>query len=182
LWLKQRTRALPVFLPKDGIGPVRQMLEAGCIFEELLLFPAQFHALHTHESIQIGNVRVTPFRTTHLDNFRRRFQKRYPQNFDAFCFLMQTETLRVGHSADIGAPEDLAPILEQPLDLLVCELAHVNPEELFRFLKGYPIQRLVLIHLAQPQLERVDELRALAAEYFVHSQVTFAVDGHEAAF
>ena len=119
LWLKQRMKPLPVYLPEDGIIPIRQMLDAACIFGELLPFPLQFEPLSAHEPIQIGSVRVTPFLTTHLESFRRRFQRKYPQDFAAFCFRLQAGTLRVGHSADIGAPEDLAPLLEQPVDLLV---------------------------------------------------------------
>jgi ribonuclease Z len=182
LWLQQRMKALPVYLPRDGIVPMRQMLDAGCIFDELLSFRMRFQPLSEREPIQIGRVRVTPFPTTHLEGFRRRFQKKYPQAFAAFCFLIQAGALRVGHSADIGAPEDLAPLLEEPVDLLVCELAHVNPVELFGFLKGLPIKHIVFVHLAQKQFEHIEELRSLAALQLAHVQVSFALDGDEIIF
>ncbi len=182
LWLKHRTKPLPVYLPRDGVVPMRQMLDAGCIFDELLPFRLQFQPLRAREPIQIGNISVTPFLTTHLESFRRRFQSSYAQDFAAFCFLMQTEALRVGHSADIGTPEDLTPLLNQPVDLLVCELAHVSPEELFAFLNGRQISRLILVHLTEKQLQHVDELRALAASRLGNIQVTFAADGDEIAF
>lgn len=182
LWLKQRMKALPVYLPSDGIVPMRQMLNAGCIFDELLSFRLQFEPLCAHEPIQIGNACVTAFPTTHLESFRRRFQERYPQNFASFCFLIEADNLRIGHSADIGAPEDLAPLLEQPIDLLVCELAHVNPEQLFDFLKGRQIRRIVFVHLTQKRFEHVDELRAQVVAQLGHIQVSFAVDGDEIAF
>ncbi len=70
-----------------------------------------------------------------------------------------TAKLRIAHSADLGAPQDLAPLLEKPLDLLVCELAHFEPKDLFRYLKGRDIGRIVFIHMARQHRENAVLLR-----------------------
>lgn len=70
--------------------------------------------------------------------------------FEAFSFLIETPHQRAGHSADIGAPADLDPLLAQPLDLLVCELAHCEPEVLLGRLRQASIGRVVFVHLARP--------------------------------
>ena len=87
--------------------------------------------------------------------------------------------MRVGHSADIGAVEDLAPLLEAPLDLLVCELAHIPPEELFRFLAGKKIGRIVFIHLAREIVANFAEVEALAHKLLGADRVRWAKDGDE---
>jgi hypothetical protein len=69
--------------------------------------------------------------------------------FDCFSFVFEHEGLRVGHSSDIGDVNDLEPLLQAPLDLLVCELSHVSPAELFLKLRGRSIGRLVFVHLSR---------------------------------
>ena len=44
-WLEARKRALTVHAPSDGILPLRQLLHAGCIFDELLPFPMRYQTL-----------------------------------------------------------------------------------------------------------------------------------------
>ena len=175
-WLEKRKKNLPVHLPADGIAPVRQMLEAGYLFEELLQFALSLEPLVPECPVVQGDVRVTPFRTTHLDGLRRSFQKKYPGAYTACSFLIEADGVRLGHSADLGTPEDLAPLLAQPLDLLVCELAHFQPEALFARLKNHPIKRLVLTHLSRHHWEKIKEVRALAARALPEVQITFASD------
>jgi ribonuclease BN (tRNA processing enzyme) len=178
-WLEQRQKDLPVHMPAEGIAPVRAMLNAACIFDELYAFRLFFEALAIGQPVVTQNVRVTPFRSSHLDSLRESFQAKYPQPFAAFCFLLESDRLRVGHSADIGAPEDLAPLVEKPLDLLVCELSHFKPEDLFNYLKGRPIKRIVFIHVARRYWECLEETRALADRMLGGIPFTFAHDGEE---
>ncbi|HVY71677.1 MAG TPA: MBL fold metallo-hydrolase [Verrucomicrobiae bacterium] len=178
-WLEQRQRDLPVHMPAEGIGPVRAMLNAACIFDELYAFRLFFEPLALGQPVVTQNVRVTPFRSSHLDSLRESFQAKYPQEFAAYCFLLESDRLRVGHSADIGAPEDLAPLVEQPLDLLVCELAHFKPKDLFAYLKGRPIKRIIFVHVARQYWECLEETRALAERMLGGIPFTFAHDGEE---
>ena len=176
-WLHPRRRDLPISLPRDGIAPIRQMLNVACIYDELLSFRLHFEPLQAGEPIQIGSARVTPHLTTHLDGFRHRFSARYPQDFAAYSFLIESGRQRIAHSADIGSPEDLDPLLAEPVDLLVCELAHFKPEDLFRYLASRSIRRILFIHLARPHWERLDQLRLTAAARLPEPEIIFAHDG-----
>jgi len=180
-WLEHRERDLPVHLPAEGITPIRHLLNAGCIFQELLAFQLRFEPLHAGEPIVTDRVRVTPYPTTHLAGLRAAFQKKYPQAFAAFCFLFETDGLRVAHSGDLGAVEDLEPLVREPLDLLVCELAHFTPESLFHYLQGRSIKRLLFIHLARPLWENLEAIRKQAVQALPHIHVAFAHDGQEFA-
>jgi hypothetical protein len=102
----------------------------------------------------------------------------YPGDYAAYSFLIETQARRLVHSADIGAPQDLEPLLAEPVDLLVCELAHFKPEDLFDFLQGRPIKRLVLTHVARYEWDaRMDELRHRAEQVLGGMNVAFARDG-----
>lgn len=176
MWLEKRRKRLPVAMPQDGLAPFRQMLDLGMIFDELLEFQLTFEALRLGQPVQIGQARVTPYLTTHLEGLRKQFQKAHPLAFEAFCFLLESGPVRAGHSADLGSPTDLAPLLAQPLDLLVCELAHFHPEDLFEYLKDHVVRHLVLTHLGRPQRKRLDEIRRNVARILPGWRVTFAED------
>ncbi len=178
-WLERRTKDLPIHLPQDGIVPIRQLLDVAMIFDELLAFRPQFKALAAGKPILSGGVRITPFPTTHLESLRQAHQRKYPLAFAAFSFLLETKNLRIAHSADLGAPEDLEPLVQKPLDLLVCELSHFKPADLFRYLHGRPIKRIEFIHVARPYWENLAKVKAQAEKLLGGIPFSFPHDGDE---
>jgi hypothetical protein len=177
LWLEKRRRALSVHLPADGAEPVRRMLEAGCLCDEILPFRLSFQPLQDRRTFRVKDVRVTPVLNTHLSGFKRVLEKTHALRFEAFSFLFETDLFRVAHSADIGAVRDLDPLLEKPVDLLVCELAHVRPEALAEYLRGRAIRCLALVHFGRPQWARFAEVRKLIQRLLPDLPVLYPKDG-----
>ncbi len=176
-WLEKRTRDLTVHMPAEGLEPVRRMLDAAFIFRELMPAALDFAPLTAGEPLQIGPIKITPHPTTHLETLRQHFQEKYPQGFEAFSFVLETEDTRIAHSGDIGAAADLEPLLAQPLDLFCCELAHVEPTELFALLAGKQIGHVCFTHLSRQHCENLEALTAQADETLATTQVTFLEDG-----
>jgi ribonuclease BN (tRNA processing enzyme) len=181
-WLEGRKKELPVHLPAEGIKPVRAMMRASYLFEELLSFRLHFETLQMRKPIVTKGVRITPFYSSHLEGLRKSFQKKYPLKFEAFCFLIESGKMRIGHSADIGKPEDLAPLLARPLDLLVCELAHFEAEELFAYLRQHKIKRIAFTHVARPLWDKLKKTQRLAAKCLPGVKVSFPQDQEEIVF
>jgi len=175
-WLERRRKDLIVHLPADGIEPVRQMLKAAFLFDELLPFRLILEPLRAAQPVRHGPVRVTAYPTSHLDGLRKSFQSKYPGDYAAYCFLIETGEFRIGHSADLGSPQDLEPLLTEPLDLLVCELAHFKPEHLFDYLKGRKIKRIAFVHLGRSYWEGLEEVRRLAAKVLPDVKSSFPLD------
>lgn len=176
-WLERRSRELPVHLPADGISPVRELLKHVYLFPELLPFALKFETLRSRQTIEIGGLRIRAFPTTHLHQLKQRFQSKYPGNYEAFCFLLEAEGLRLVHTCDLGAPEDLEPLLDAPVDMLVCEISHFTPEALFDFLKGRELRRLALVHISRPFWEKREALLDQAARVLPKVTVSIARDG-----
>ncbi len=147
LWLRERRKDLTIYMPADGIPVVEKLIQVACLFKELMPFRLEFKAISDRGDFRIGSNTVRPVRTTHLDSLRDQFHHLYPHNFDCFAFGFETRNQYVVHSSDIGAPEDLIPLLDRPVDFMVCELAHFNPIHLFELLCQYEIRKLLLIHL-----------------------------------
>ncbi len=93
-----------------------------------------------------------------------------------------TGNRRVGHSSDLGKPEDLEPLLREPLDLLVCELAHFPPKDIFSYLKGRPIKHVAFVHLGRNLWQNLAATRRLAASMLPELPHTFARDYDEISF
>jgi hypothetical protein len=176
-WLEGRRKSLPIHLPEEGIGPVRELLRAGYLFDEVLPYRVSFEALKPQAPISTGPVRAVPYLNTHLDGFRQAFGAKYSQACEAFSFLIESGPLRIAHTADVGGVKDLEPLLQEPLDLLVCELAHFHPEELFARLRASRVRLVAFVHLARPIWENLASFRQQAQAALPQIRCLFPADG-----
>lgn len=177
LWLEGRTRALTLHLPGHAIEPLQRMLRHGYLFDELLRFKLRFVPLRAERSFKIGGVKFTPFPTSHLDRLRRKFPKVGPVRFEAFSFLLESAGRRIVHSADLGAPADLLPLLRKPVDLLVCELAHFEADELFACLRDHTIRQVAFVHVARRFRARLSKVKRHAKKSLPGVVCVFPEDG-----
>ncbi len=84
-----------------------------------------------------GRLRVSVNPTSHLDGLRTMIDAAAADRFRAYSMVFDwRDGKRLIYSADLGRPEDMAALLARPCDLLVCEMAHFAPEELFALLAG----------------------------------------------
>jgi len=181
-WLEGRSRPLPVFLPAGAIKPLRAMLDAAFLFDEALKFRLGLRPLSANQTVSIGSLKVKAFPTSHLTRTKARFQKKYRCDFSSFGFLLEADGRRVVHSADLGSPEDLAPVLEEPVDLLVCELAHFTPRAIFSFLKKQPVRRVGFVHVARNLYANPGPTRRMAARMLSGIPHSFPRDNAQIRF
>lgn len=182
LWLQRRKKDLPLHLPGHAIKPLREMFKLTLVFDELLSFKRTFVSLKAEKAAAIRDVRVTPFPTTHLNGLRARFSRKPAELFSAYCFLIEAGKRRIGHSADLGHPEDLEPLLRKPLDLLVCELSHFSPQQIFSYLRDRKIGQVIFVHLSSAQWNDLPKVRRLAAKMLPDIPHRFASDGETFEF
>lgn len=183
LWLEGRTKPLPVHMPAEGIEPIRAMLRAGYLFDELLKFDLGFVPIRVGQPIHIGRgVRITPFRNSHLSGLKNRFGSRNGPAFDAFSLLIECGQKRLVHSGDVGSIADLGPLWESPLDLLVCELAHVGLEDLGEFLKNRRAKQIVLVHLPEHMWRDLPKTRRRASRALGEASFLIPAGGEEIPF
>jgi L-ascorbate metabolism protein UlaG (beta-lactamase superfamily) len=154
------------------------MLDTVFLFDQALPFRLEMIALEERRAIQVRDVRVTPFCTTHLDRTRAQFGRKYRADFSAYCFLIEHGGRRLGHSADLGEPEDLEPLMTEPLDLLVSELSHFTTEKMFSYLRKRDIGRVAFVHIGRTQRKDMPGLRRLARRT-LGKRCVFPVDGDE---
>jgi ribonuclease BN (tRNA processing enzyme) len=183
LWLEKRRRPLPVHMPGAGIPALKAWLSATILFEELIGFPIYWEPLAAAVKIRESAVTITPFPTTHLESLRVAFQKLHKTTcFETFAFVIEGLGKRVAHTADIGHVDDLDPLVSQHLDLLVCELSHVEADDIFEKLAGKDIDHVVFVHVERQLWADLKTLKKRAKAKLGKIRFTIAQDGQEIAF
>ena len=183
-WLAPRKSPLRVWLPRELIGPLRAWLHAVYLPSSLLGFPLELNAWTIDETVSlVPGIEVGVFPTTHLQGLHRKIDPSSTGRFEIFGLDMNCHGRRVVFSSDLGAPSDLESSLSAPCDVLVCELSHFLPEELFAVLRGRRIGRLVFNHLA-PELNGAEEelLRAARKALPEIGEVSAVRDGDRVEF
>ncbi|MEX1045197.1 MAG: MBL fold metallo-hydrolase [Chthoniobacterales bacterium] len=183
-WLEPRSRALPVYLPEELIGPLKAWLDAVYLPASLLGFAVDFRPWSAGRTEEVApGVCVTPFASTHLEGLKKLIDPSASDRFKVYGLAVETGGQRVVFSSDLGSPADLAEPLAQPCDVLVCELSHFTPEELFGFLRGRQIGELVLTHLSGELAGREEEIVSAARQALgPSSRVRVLRDGDEVDF
>lgn len=177
LWLDGRTRDLTVHLPGHVIHPLKELLKHAYLFDELFKFNLRFVPLIAGSQIRVGKLRITSFLNTHLEGLRKSFQKKHKLPFESFSFVIAGNGKRVVHSADIGEPKDLEPLLKKPVDLLMCELAHFAPNDLFAALVGQSVQQAAFIHISRAHRGRLAAIKKTAIKQLPGVKTRFPKDG-----
>jgi ribonuclease BN (tRNA processing enzyme) len=170
----ERDKPLTLVMPEELIQPLQQWLEATYAGPSVSTFPMQFVAWEQQPVFDRFGLRATAKPTRHLEYLR----EKSALPLHAFSLRITIEGVNLVFSGDLGGPEDLDSQLTGPADLLVCELAHFEPEHLLRYLTHKPrIRRLVLTHLAAHLLDREGELVARAQDLLPHTLTVVADDG-----
>jgi len=115
------------------------------VFLPTLPYPLETFAWKAGEGVEFGELTITPHRTTHLDRIREALAD---PSIESFLFDVCHPEARVIYSGDLGCAADLVPVLSEPADILICELAHFTVEELIEALSGAKIGTLFLTHVS----------------------------------
>ncbi|MBV9492345.1 MAG: ribonuclease Z [Verrucomicrobia bacterium] len=171
----KRNKPLVLVMPEELIEPLRQWLEATYAGPSVSPFPMQFIAWERQPVFKGFGLQVEAKPTQHLQYLRKRGSA---LPLHAFSFRLTTADASMIFSGDLDGPEELDTQLTGPTDLLLCELAHFEPERLLQYLaQKPPIRRLVLTHLAAELLEKKGDLVRRAQDLLPHTVTVVAEDG-----
>jgi ribonuclease BN (tRNA processing enzyme) len=164
MWLKQRSRVLPIWMPRRAIKPLRAWLNACYLFDEAMPFRMDWRALSLSSAARIGPVRMHVFRTSHVEYARAQLSKKKAASkgvaFDAYSILLEAGGKRVAYSADIGDTSELAPLCTKPLDVLIVELAHFDVDQLVKALRPLDVKHVIITHMGSRAKQNLRAVRA----------------------
>jgi ribonuclease BN (tRNA processing enzyme) len=186
-WLERRTAPLPVYLPAELIGPLKTWLQAVYLPRKLVGFPVELIGWEQQPDtgVVLDDLRVSVNPTTHLHGLRKVIDPGAMTRFLAYSleFNWPATGKRLIYSADLGEPQDMDALLTAPVDLLICELAHFEPEELFAYLADKPVRELCLTHFTPAFSARTADICALGTKMLPHLRAISAMrDGQRLEF
>lgn len=183
---------LVVLAPEEGIPAFKAYLDASYLFEEWLGFPIRWvplTAVIEHPISLPGDSLLRAYPNSHLSAVipriakvpRLRVRVFAPESYSA---VYEQDGCRVVYAGNLHGPrgsDELAPFVE-PCDVLIAELAHVDPVELGRFLAGRNIRHTVVVHFHPqwdqvPDAEILERIHAGAGEHGIRSGLSLARDG-----
>jgi ribonuclease Z len=168
-----RKLPLPVFLPEHLMQPLDDWLLALAMPKFHLGFPLDLKPLAPGLTHSAAGLEVEAFPTTHDSAGER----------TSFGFIVRHGERRLVYSSDLGAASDLAPVLRDPVELLICELSHITPEALLEVLRDRVIGALILTHVGLPYLENLHKICRQFDEELPHTgQVFPGMDGESYPF
>ncbi len=174
LWLSRRTRPLSILLPEELSDPLQQWLNAIYLGPDFIPFELKFVAWERQSLFQICGLQIRPHETTHLQSLSKKFGT---GRFKSYSLHVEHSDFRIVFSGDLGSPADLQVQLNQPVNLLVSELAHFPPSELFRFLDHRPVRKLLLTHFAPELYGNEESIVQEAEKEMPETIVLIAKDG-----
>jgi ribonuclease BN (tRNA processing enzyme) len=178
MWLEQRTKPLPIYLPRGAVSIFQKWLHACFLFQETFNFRLQLRPIPENRTFSVKGVKIRAFPTTHLEMNRAQFGKKYRRvAFEAYEFLLEKSGKRIGWSGDFGAAADLAPLFREPLDTLVTEMAHCTKESLWEFLSRQNIRQVIFTHVGRTDRANLAEISGRVRKILGSKIVLFASDG-----
>lgn len=175
-WLHGRQRPLPVGVPHHVAAPLRAWLDAILLPAKVLGFAVEIFSWEAETAIALDGISILPHRTTHLECTRETIGN---LDIESFLFEVLADGKRFVYSGDLGSAEDLRGVVEKPVDVLICELAHFSPEELIAVLRGASVRTLCLTHLSRDLDERRGDLQVLFERELSRTDAVYLPDDGE---
>jgi ribonuclease BN (tRNA processing enzyme) len=174
LWISRRTKPLTILLPEELSSPLQQWLNAIYLGPAFIPFELNFVPWETQPLFRICGLQIHPRETTHLQSLSKKFGN---GRFKSYSLHLEHSDFRVVFSGDLGSPTDLEVQLSQPVNLLVSELAHFPPSELFRFLDHRPVRKLLLTHFGPELYGHEGSIVQEARKEMTETVILIAQDG-----
>ena len=176
--LTGRKLPLKLFVPEEAIDGLSKYLRTVYLFNDLLRFKLEILPIRENGFTYCDkNLSLSAYPNKHLQD---RLKEKYPHlKLESYSFLLEVEKKKIVYSGDIGKPEDLNSLLEQKIALLISEMAHFKPEELFSYLSKKKIDKILLTHI-HPDLDTKEKkLQQIGNKYLGKNKVFIAYDGIE---
>lgn len=148
-YLMKRRDRLDIFLPQEGIGTVRRLLNQIYLFPGKLPFELELHGISRSLVFEMTDLEIRPLLNKHLQPqapFIR--ELRVPNKMQCYSFLIESGKSSIVYSSDISGLDDVRPITGNA-DLLVLDGNHIDLTGLPEFARENSIKQVMLTHLPE---------------------------------
>ena len=156
-------------MPQGGITPVADFLPAVHLDPQHLSFALTFVPIDDEQVVyQDDRLKIMAYESGHTQ--------------ESFSFVLTIHGRRIVWTADL--PHDfhrLPPLLEQPTDLLISELTHINLDDYLPCLAASSIDRILFTHVHEDHVSEESVFSKRARAVIKETPFIVARDGTEVA-
>lgn len=141
LHLSGREEPLDLYSPPETYPELSACLAMMRLAPDRLNFDINWRSL-SEGDINLDDIFIRPFPNSHIKSGASGAHRSY-------SLLLNKDEHRALYSSDIGGLSDLDPALGRDPDLLIIEMTHFAPDDIFDYLRSRPPGRLVLTHVPE---------------------------------
>ncbi len=160
---EERPAATPgriaLVVPTEGVDVIREYLTGVYLMDEVLPFDLDIGPISPGPIFADDNVHVSAHPNAHMSSialYAGVREKHRHLRCESYSFAITVGGKKVVYSGDIESLPELDALVEGA-DVLILEVAHVAPEDVFPYLRDKRIGRIVLTHIHPALEERVRE-------------------------
>lgn len=171
--LLKRTSSLAVYGPRGTRGKVRRLLSDSFLLLDELGYKLHLTNIECNEPYQEALLQVTYFKTQHLEQPKLKTQ--FGSKATACGMVIDGPGWRIVYSGDLTSSQELSPFIKG-CDLLIHEMAHVQPEEVAEFAAAAKVPQILISHIG-PKFDEAPEKIVEAFAGCYQGQLIVAEDG-----
>lgn len=174
--LSNRINPIEIISCKENLSILKSFIFNSFIIPERLIFALRFVAFDFDDEVNLSdNLKFIARKNSHLEKYKS-FQKLYNLSLASPSFLFYSNNSKILYSSDIGSKEDLL-LFPPTLDILICEITHIELAELKEVIKKLNPIKTYLIHI--PEEKEAEILMLLNQNRNDLGKIELAADGKE---
>lgn len=176
LKLSGRINPIEIISSKENIPLIKRFLYSSFIIPERMDFEIRFIGFDFEEMVNLSdNLNFIARNNTHLKKYES-YHKLYNLSLASPLFLFSTGSKKIFYSSDIGVWEDLL-LFDPPIDVLICEITHIEIYELKEVIRKLRPERTYLIHI--PDEKEFEISNFINQNRMDLGKIALAFDGQE---
>lgn len=174
--LSDRSTPVKIICCKENIPILQSFLLNSFIIPERLNFKITFVGFDFDVEVNLSdNIKFIARKNSHLKKYKS-FQQQYNLSLASPSFLFSSNNSKILYSSDIGSWEDLL-LFSPPLDVLICEITHIEIAKLKDVIKKLNPVKTYLIHIPDEKEAEIEKF--LNQNRNDLGQIDLAADGQE---
>lgn len=176
LKLSGRITPIEIISCKENILILKRFLNSSFIIPERMDFEIRFIGFDFEEKVNLSdNLNFIARNNSHLKKYES-YQNLYNLSLASPSFLFSTSSKKIFYSSDIGRWEDLL-LFDPPIDVLICEITHIEIHSLKEVIKNLNPVKTYLIHISDENESEISNF--LNQNRMNFGEVELASDGQE---
>jgi len=174
--LDERSNPVEIISSKENIPALKNFLINSFIIPERINFEIRFVGFDFDQEFSLSDkLKFITRKNSHLKKYES-FQKQYNLSLASPSFLFYYKNSKILYSSDIGSWEDLI-LFSSPIDVLICEITHIEITNLKEVFKKLSPVKTYLIHIPEEKEAEIEKF--LNQHRNDLGQIDLTADGQE---